>query len=160
MNFEEIEEIKIKFANPANDTDELRNSLKEMETAFDGQGNLSSWTPEILRMIDKAFVDNYTTPEGEPVSFLFFPNNVSNLNKFSTYCGEVDRALRANLDLAPIYAREYFSYYSLWQMRGLPFPMPLGTASVVDALNKMSRKVKTGFSEVSTPRTTVLSLHC
>jgi len=91
---------------------------------------------------------NYLNEDGDPIPCLFFPHNVDNLNRFMGYCNDVDLALRTHSQSAPPYAREYFMYYTIWQMRGWRFPVPLGTASVVGALEKMTTKLSRGFSEV------------
>jgi hypothetical protein len=120
-----------------------------MEDSFQkhGDSDLSLWTQDLLDDIDHCFVKNYME-NGKPASCLFFPDSPDNINRFSTYCGEVDQALRRHSETAPRYAREYFLYYSIWQMRGWRFPMPLGTASVVGVLNSMVMKVEKGFMEV------------
>jgi|HubBroStandDraft_1064217.scaffolds.fasta_scaffold185537_2 hypothetical protein len=127
----------------------LRANLNGMEQAFQNPGELSSWSPDMLHKIDQVFVKNYLDEDGEPVASLFFPNSADNLNRFMTYCNEVDHELRMEPESAPRYAREYFLYFSIWQMRGWSFPVPLGTASVVGVLAKMAKRVKNGFSEVS-----------
>ena len=137
------------------DLDNVRSSLQEMEDAFSTSGDLLSWTPELLDDIDHCFCRTYLEPDGEPIPSLFFPDSVDNLNAFATYCGDVDEAIRKHSETAPRYAREYFLYYSIWQMRPWGFPLPLGTASVVGVLNSMVTDMKKGFSEVSS-----LSLIC
>jgi hypothetical protein len=111
---------------------------------------LAAWSPEVLDLIDKVFIRNYVQNDGEPVPSLFFPKNRDNLNRFMTYCNNVDNMLQTLEDKSPLYACEYFAYYSIWQMRGWSFPVPLGTTSVVDILYKMLKRLKVGFSEVST----------
>jgi hypothetical protein len=120
-----------------------------MEDAFAKAGDLSSWTPNLLDEIDRCFEKNYLSQGGEPVPYLFFPRSADNLNKFMTYCSEVDEVLRKHSQESPPWAREYFAYYSIWQMRGWGFPVPLGTKSVVGVLDLMVSTVKKGFSEVS-----------
>ena len=137
---------------PGADTEQLRIRMGEMESVFAVRGDIQTWTPEILALIDEAFVKNFVQEDGEPVPSLFFPKSAATLNIFTTYCSDVDSVLKAHPSWAPPYAREYFSYYTVWQMRGWGFPMPLGTASVVGVLNQMCKKVKTGISEVSTSR--------
>lgn len=126
----------------------IRDGLLEMEEAFKTHGDLSSWTPELLDTIDGCFRDAYME-DGEPVPYLFFPDCIENLNLFNTYCQAVSNVIRAHSETAPPYALEYFNYFSIWQMRGWRFPVPLGTASVIEALDKMAAKMKKGFSEVS-----------
>ena len=149
LEFDEIERIKFSFDAPNADKAAIRESLQEMEVTFRQPGDLSSWTPELLDNIDDCFVNNYLDKNGDPVPCLFFPDNPDNLNTFRTYCSDVDDVLRLHTESAPTYAREYFSYYTIWQMRGWSFPVPLGTASVVGVLNKMAMQVREGFSEVS-----------
>ena len=120
-----------------------------MENAFEMPGDLSSWTSQLLDEIDRCFVKNYVAEDGVPVPYLFFPNCAENLNRYIDYYEEVDRVFRMHSRTAPKYAREYFAYYSIWQMRQWPFPVPLGTKSVVGILNDMARSVTVGFSEVS-----------
>ena len=127
---------------------EVRAEFKEMEKAFCGRGNLENWSAEVLEKIDECFVNRYK--DGDmPISTLFFPGNENDsYDVFLQYCGDVDQVLRLNGSGAPKYAREYFAYYCVWQMRGFSFPVPLGTASVVEVLHDMARLVPLGFSEV------------
>jgi hypothetical protein len=149
LNFRDIEKKRGQFKAPNGDTDALRSSLKGMEDAFRTPGDLSLWTPELLDDIDDCFIKNYMDLDGEPVACLFFPDSAENLNIFMSYCSDVDVVLRRHSELVPRYAREYFAYYSIWEMRGWQFPVPLGTQSVIGLLNKMVRKMEKGFSEVS-----------
>lgn len=128
---------------------EARQNLQGMEEAFKYTGDLSMWSPDLLQEIDAAFVKHYLDKEGNPLPFLFFPNSPENMNAFTDYSTEVILALRMHSQTAPPYAREYFQYYCIWQMRGWKFPVPLGTASVISALMKTLHQVKEGFSEVS-----------
>lgn len=150
FTFVQLENIRFQLLTPNGDTPELRDSLEAMETEFQNPGDLAAWSPEVLDLIDKAFVKNYIQEDGEPVPSLFFPKSGDNLNRFMTYCNDVDNAIRTLEDMSPVHAREYFAYYSLWQMRGWSFPIPLGTASVVDILHRMLNGLKAGFTEVST----------
>lgn len=146
-----MEKIKEAFLDleKEDDATELQESLKGMEKAFEKTGDLSSWSPELMHDIDQAFVKSYMDENGEAAAHLFFPDSAKNINAFAAYCTNVDKALRKHAETAPPYAHEYFIYYSIWQMRGWRFPVPLGTASVVGVLNKMLKQVKNGFSEVS-----------
>jgi hypothetical protein len=119
-----------------------------MEDAFNVRGDLSSWSPEVLDAIDACFTANYLESNGDPSPFLFFPDNVNNLNQFTAYCTAVDHALRSHANSAPKHACEYFAYYSVWQMRNFRFPVPLGTKSVVGALNGIATSLRNGFIEV------------
>ena len=49
----------------------------------------------------------------------------------------------------PQYAREYFAYYSLWDLQGFTFPMPLGTQSVIYSVAMLLQDYREGFKEVS-----------
>jgi hypothetical protein len=154
LNLATIERKKVAFDAQKGDLVELRESLVGMEDTFGNTGDLSSWSPELLNDIDKCFLKNYINMDGQPVSYLFFPRCPKNLNSYMDYCSEVDEALRMHSESVPPYAREYFLYHSIWQMRNWPFPVPLGTKSVVGALNVMATNVTKGFSEVCRARRT------
>jgi hypothetical protein len=125
-----------------------REELKVMEKAFIGRGNLENWSAEVLGKIDECFVKRYMNGD-MPISTFFFPGNENgSYDLFLQYCGDVDQVLRLNESGAPPYAREYFAYYTIWQMRGFSFPVPLGTASVVEALHTIASLVPLGFTEV------------
>jgi len=126
---------------------ELRTTLALMATAFRGRGNVRLWDYRLLEKLDKCFKDNYDGPAGLARS-LFFPESADNQNRFSSYCVDIDRVFQENSAIAPPYAREYFAFYSIWQMQGLQFPLPLGTASVIDALDKLLTKYRHGVCEV------------
>lgn len=149
LDLDAIDKKKTEFMMEEGDMKELRMSIKEMEDAFRNPGHLSSWNPQLLGEIDRCFVNNYVGDDGEPVPSLFFPDSPDNMNRFMKYCSDVDLALRTSSETAPRYAREYFMFYSIWQNRPWGFPMPLGTASVVGILHKMTKAVESGFSEVS-----------
>jgi hypothetical protein len=151
LDHDEMVRIKHEFEeDPDQDVEALRRELQPMEDGFSMLGNLSSWTPEILDKIDECFVRCYIDEDGEPLPYLFFPSSSHNLNRFTSYCNEVDIVLRKGSKLAPPFVREYFLYYSImWQTRGWPFPVPLGTKSVVGALHRIAKKYTRGFSEVS-----------
>lgn len=125
----------------------LRGDMKGMEDAFCERGDLEKWHPDLLEMIDKCFVNHYMH-KGDPVPSLFFPDSKDNEIRFLRYCDGVDQALRLNASIAPKYAREYFSYYATWQLRGYGFPVPLGTATAVEALHALATRVSRGFTEV------------
>jgi hypothetical protein len=150
LNFGAIRRKRDEFAVAQDgEKDALRTSLEGMKEAFRKPGDLSSWTPDVLQKIDQCFVKNYLGANEEPIPCLFFPDSPDNLKIFITYCHEVDDVLRRHTASAPKHARVYFAYYSIWQMQGWQFPVPLGTASVVGILNKMAKDMKRGFSEVS-----------
>jgi hypothetical protein len=127
----------------------LKEQLNAMETEFRcGRGSLTDLSPDLLDKLDKCFISIFLD-DGEPHPCLFIPENNEYLDKYTKYCEDVD-AIFDNTDGAPTYARHYFAQYSIWRVRdGLPFPVPLGTASVVHALHKIASKVRRGFTEVS-----------
>jgi hypothetical protein len=127
----------------------LRKNTGEMDKAYlSGRGDLSKWTPEIMKKIDEIFVKNFVM-NGEPVDFLFFPNNAEYLNAYNKYLLEVDEVFVEHQDKLPKYCREYLTYYSIWEMRDYKFPVPIGTASVVECLYKIANGRRKGFVEVS-----------
>ena len=135
----------------------LKAELKEMDEAYlSGRGNLDVWTPEIMDEIDKAFVDNFMEDK-EPLDFLFFPNSPEYLNAYDVYLQAVDDIFVKHQDTLPKYCREYLTYYSIWEMRGYRFPVPIGTASAVECLHKIASQRRKGFIEVSA---TYLILYC
>jgi hypothetical protein len=136
--FKEVKEVK----------EPLLETMAEMEKAFQGFGQLDDWDFEVLMEIDKCFVESYMEND-EPAPYLFIPDNMENLNAFTKYCDDVDQVLRTNSDKVPKYAREYFAYYTIWEMRGYGFPVPLGTRSVVLCLDKILGTVPRGLTEVS-----------
>ena len=124
-----------------------------MTDAFKGRGDASSWNEELLAKINECFVRNYKDKDDPAAPFcdsLFFPDS-DNYNRFTKYQMDVDKVLQEESHVAPRYAREYFSYYALiWQLKGRSFPVPLGTASVIDAVHQLATKYRRGLSEVST----------
>jgi hypothetical protein len=149
MELDEIERIKGEFSEKDADREALREGLRGIEKAFNQRGNLSDWSPEVLDEIDLCFMRHYM-PNGEPNACLFLPNNAENLNLFTAYFNDVDQVLRVHSRKAPRYAREYFTFFSIWHIQSYRFPMPLGTASVVGALNMILKKITRGFTEVGT----------
>lgn len=151
LTLEEIKSARNEFRETQMDPSVLRSSLAKMEEAFDTFGDLKEWDYrdcEVLGKIDDCFVKHYMK-KGEPATFLFSPNSAKNATAFAKYCDDVDLVLRQNSDKAPKYAREYFAYYSIWEMRGYGFPIPLGTRSVIECLDKILREAQKGFIEVS-----------
>ncbi|KAH9019230.1 hypothetical protein EDB85DRAFT_1896816 [Lactarius pseudohatsudake] len=132
--------------------DEANKKLSDMTDAFKGRGDASSWNEELLAKIDECFVRNYKDKDDPAASFcdsLFFPDS-DNHNRFTKYQLDVDKVLQEESHVAPRYAREYFSYYALiWQLKGRSFPVPLGTASVIDAVHQLATKYRRGLSEYS-----------
>jgi hypothetical protein len=129
------------------DREALDQRLVPMESAFFGRGDPEIWPEDILAKIDKCFIENYCDASGEPCDCLFYPSHAENIDKFAAYCAGVDAILRDNRTILP-YAREYFTYATLWEKRGERFPVPLGTASVVEALHVLLKKYTRGLTEV------------
>jgi hypothetical protein len=127
---------------------ETKASLEEMDAEYlSGRGDLSVWTTEILAKLDAIFVVHFIV-NGEPVPFLFAPNDVDYLNTYDSYRNEVDELLASHEEELPTYCREYFLYSTMWEMRGLEFPVPLGTETVVHCLHKICCERRKGFVEV------------
>jgi hypothetical protein len=149
MRLEAIERKRNEFVRAkSNATSELKTALAPMATAFRGRGDVGLWDYRLLEKIDKCFKDHYNGPAGLART-LFFPDNAENQNRYLRYCVDVDHIFQENSAISPPFAREYFAFYSIWQMQGLRFPLPLGTASVIDALDKLLTKYRLGVCEVS-----------
>jgi hypothetical protein len=148
LDIDELEAIRLEFMDPRSDTAALRSKLKGMADAFQDRGELTLWHPEMLDAIDGCFVEHFMS-DGDVSTSLFVPDSAANANNFSAYCDAVDEKLRGKLDQRPKYAREYFAYYSIWQMQGYAFPVPLGTKSVIHALEMLTQEFNGGFVEVS-----------
>lgn len=121
--------------------------LSTMEAAFEGRGDISTWTPALLDEIDDCFVNNFYDSR-KLCDSLFFPGCADNLNRFGKYCTDVDRVLQTGVKVPP-YARTYFAYAMLWQTHGHKFPIPLGTKSVIEAVDTLAKKYRRGLREVS-----------
>lgn len=122
---------------------------KKISASFVGRGDMDSWTPEVLDEIDKCFVETYME-NGEPVSMLFqFLNDEETVDKFRTYYKAVDKVLVKHAKMAPKYAREYFTQFTIWRLFHHGTPIPLLTASVVKCLHDMASSVREGIVEVS-----------
>ena len=148
LSLGELQKIQRAFVDPSSDKEELRRKLEGMAEAFQGRGDVSEWQYEILDAIDECFVDQYMKND-EILRSLFVPNDAANLNQFGAYCDAVDQQLRIKEKGRPRYAREYFAYFSIWQVQGYAFPVPLGTQSVVRAVNLLAKEFRLGLSEVS-----------
>jgi hypothetical protein len=148
LTLSEIEKIRVEYMNPTSNKEELRKKLEGMAIAFRGRGDLSEWPFEILDAIDECFVEHYMK-NGEISTSLFVVDSAANLNNFSAYCDAVDQRLRNSGFDRPPYVREYFAYLSIWQVHGYSFPVPLGTRSVIRALDSLSTGFESGFTEVS-----------
>ena len=153
MTLAEINEKREAFYvsgwNPA-EIGRLREEMKDMEKTFRlGRGDLKQWEPEVLAKIDESFKAVYQS-KGESFDIsLYFPDCRDSVEKFQRYCDKVDQILRENPSGCPPYAREYFAYYSIWEMRGYRFPVPLGTATAIEALDATAANCENGFIEVS-----------
>jgi hypothetical protein len=127
----------------------ILSSLDEMERVFmRGRGNLEQWTPEVLDAIDKCFKTTFMSGD-EPIAELFFPYDNKGIALFNEYCEAVDGVLQAHEGKIPPHAWAYFTYFTIWEKRDYTFPVPLGTASVIDCLHKMASRVRKGMIEVS-----------
>ena len=152
MDADEIDRKRLEMMSPNGDKEAVMKELNAMEEAFGGRGRIESWSPSVLDKIDACFVKHYMKgPTGDEIDkALFFPHDAGNLNTFVKYHSEVDDILHRATEGVPRYAKEYFAYYTIWELRGYAFPVPLGTRSVVEALHRMTKRVQKGFSEVST----------
>ena len=120
-----------------------------MEAAYvSGRGNLKLWKCELLDEIDRIFVEHFMKG-GEPVDYLFTPHDINYLRRYESYQKDVEEALLKPEFKAPKYARTYFLYSTLWKMRGVSYPMPIGTKSVFECLNKIATMRRKGIEEVS-----------
>lgn len=127
---------------------EITKKLSGMATAFKGRSPLSTWDEVLLEKIDRCFVANFYDAGG-PCASLYFPDSADYINRFTKYCSDVDLVFLNNANISPPYAREYFAYAMMWNIHGLKFPMPLGTASAVAAVDALATKYRKGLSEVS-----------
>jgi hypothetical protein len=128
---------------------EARANLQDMEKAYvHGRGDLSLWTTEILNKIDIVFVQHFMLM-GDPIYYLFMPRSAEYLNGYEAYRKDVEEVLEAHEKELPPYCRAYFNYSTLWQMRNLQFPLPLGTQSAVHCLHRLASERRKGFVEVS-----------
>lgn len=156
MSVADLEEVRLTCMDGTFDKEKTSKKLEGMASAFEGRGDLSNWHFSTLDAIDECFVKHYMV-NGEVSSALFVPDSVVNLNMFNGYCNGVDEVLRSKTSQRPQYAREYFAYFSIWQVQGEKFPVPLGTKSAILALEKLCEKFKDGFVEV---RSLCLCLYC
>ncbi|KAI9442816.1 hypothetical protein BJY52DRAFT_1194722, partial [Lactarius psammicola] len=142
-----IEPLATKLLGTSSDMTAIKQELSHMAEAFEGKGDSSTWTQDLLEKIDQCFLDNYYDSKVLCDS-IFFPKNSDNHNRFTKYCSDVDNVLQNETETAPPYAREYFAYAMMWKLHGYEFPMPLGTASVVEALHILAEKYTKGLGEV------------
>jgi hypothetical protein len=142
-------EALAKWRNNASRLEETKANLQDMERAYvRGRGDLSLWTTEILDKIDNVFVVHFMYL-GDPIYYLFMPNSPEYLNNYDMYRRDVEEVLEAHKDELPPHILEWFNYSTLWQMRGLAFPVPLGTQSAVQCLHRLASERRKGFVEVS-----------
>jgi hypothetical protein len=127
---------------------ELKGQLGEMSTAFQGRGDLTNWPTDALNEIDGCFLECFMT-NGQVSPWAFVPGNEKYLIKFVEYCDKVDRVLVKFTGEVPVYAREWFAFYSIWEVHGYAFPMPLGTSSVISAMAGILGCMEDGVVEVS-----------
>ena len=128
------------------DREALDTQLAPMEKSFRGRGNPSAWSDELLTAVDQCFIKHFYV-NNAPCDSLFYPGHPDYLTRFMHYCSSVDQVLIED-KARPPYSREYFAYAMLWKKRGQRFPVPLGTASVVEALHLLTKRYKLGLAEV------------
>ena len=127
----------------------VRESLANMRAAYmSGRGDVSQWTPEVLDDIDACFV-KYFMDDGEPIPGLFYPDDAAALHRYGEYVTAVETVMDKHATTLPRYAKEYMSYYLIYDPDVTPFPIPVGTASVIHCLHKLAVHVRRGFIEVS-----------
>ena len=145
----ELEKIRHAFRN-ADDKKkaELTTQLGEMVTAFRGRGDLKKWDVTALDAIDKCFEECFMT-DGQAATWAFVPNSETNLNKYVEYCNKVDRVLAKFTGKVPLYARDWFAFYAIWEVQGYAFPMPLGTSKVISTVAGILQYMAEGVVEVS-----------
>ena len=145
----ELEKIRDAFRT-ADDKkkEELTKELKGMVVAFRGRGPLKKWDTGALDAIDACFEECFMT-DGQASPWAFVPKSEANLGKYVEYCDKVDRVLVKFTGKVPVYARDWFAFYSLWEVQGYVFPMPLGTSKVISAMAGILKYVADGVVEVS-----------
>lgn len=154
LSYAALEDISIELIDAADEESAKKvaiEKLSEMAKAFEGRGNSRSWDEDILKSIDKCFIKNYYDTTDSPCDSLFFPNNPDNQNRFTSYCSDVDKILQENAMRVPPFSRTYFAYAMMWKVHGHPFPIPMGTATVIEALHHLASKYHRGLCEVSLP---------
>jgi len=144
----ELELIRDAFGDENSDKEVLAKRLEGMVKAFGKRGALKGWRPMILDKIDLCFEEHYMMDK-EILACAFLPNSGENQNAYMKYCAGVDEILATHSDLVPPYARDYFAFYSIWEMQGYAFPMPIGTSKVVSVLEAIVNGYCDGFVEVS-----------
>jgi hypothetical protein len=148
LSRQQLEDIRDQYLEKDKDKDELRSRLSGMAQAFQGRGDLKEWSNSVLDEIDASFVRHYMAQD-KATDCLFLPNSADNLKAHQGYCIDVDRILAKSRGNVPQYAREYFTYSSIWEVHGYAFPMPLGTKTVIDAMAGILQEMRSGVIEVS-----------
>lgn len=130
-------------------SDDIDNKLAAMSKAFRRRGDPSAWDDEtVLAEIDKCFTDNFLL-EGEIRDELFYGDDPETHDLFTKYRSDVDKVLKDHRSSKLPYAREYFAYsMMMWKKRGYKFPVPLGTASVIECIHNLVKKHSAGLTEV------------
>ena len=147
LKLDEIEDLAIKAITERPHSADTQTKLAEMKRAFLGRGDLQQWTEDVLAKIDKCFQDHFFT-SGVVHDALFALDSPKAYIIFSQYQSAVDQILRENRATVPPYAREYFAYSMFWKERGYRFPIPLGTASVIEFIHSLTQKHASGLNEV------------
>jgi hypothetical protein len=133
--------------------------MEPMENAFCSRRvNMKMWTPELLDALDECFVNKFML-NGEPVDWLF-TNSAKYINEYEEYSRAVDDVLIGHPKSKFTNAREYFKYTTIYELHDLDFPLPIGTRSVVECLNKILTARAKGMTEVSDVRVFVLLSRC
>lgn len=127
--------------------EDLAAKTEEMRKAFRKRGDPSMWKEDVLEKLDKCFRKHYLE-NGELKGIFLFPSAES-ISKFNVYYSDVDNIFKDNYDTVPTHTCTYFAYAMAWRAHGHPFPIPLGTASAVYALHRLTTKYKKGITEVS-----------
>jgi hypothetical protein len=126
-----------------------REAFADMRAVYmSGRGDVSQWTPEVLDDIDECFVKHFME-DGEPIPSLFYPHDEGALLRYGEYVTAVETVMDKHSTTLPRYAKEYMSYYLAFDRDVTPFPIPVGTASVILCLHKLADRVRKGFIEVS-----------
>jgi hypothetical protein len=145
-----LQKIRADFGKDGVDKKKLRDELSRsgIAQAFRGRGRLDKWPVNVLNSIDDCFEKHFMVQEGIS-GWAFVQNSGKNLDAFTEYCTGVDRILATYSDTVPRYAREWFAYYSIWEVQGYAFPMPLGTSKVIRMVEGLLSVYRDGVNEVS-----------
>jgi hypothetical protein len=148
LSLDMLQDLREKILRDGSDKDKLHEKLQGMKEAFQDRGDVKQWSNEVLDQIDKCFIEHFMDSE-QLLPVAFTPGNVEGINRFLKYYDQVDNILRVSRGKVPEYAREYFAYFSMWEVQGFAFPMPLGTRSVIHCVNMLLTDYERGFKEVS-----------